>query len=128
MSKIRMARTILVTRAILAAAACTAGLAGCSNSFVDQGPVNYVFGGGPPPDEPTEIRGLANAPGDYPKLGTVPPRPTDIPSVAQRQSDMDRLAGARQANRAAEQQLRAAGPAPMDVPPPPNLKTPAKSY
>lgn len=95
--------------------------------MLDAGPVNYVVGGGPPRDAATPIRAMSGETRPYPNLGTVPPRPTDVPTAAQTQSDMDRLAKARSENRAAGEALKAipGGPEPLAVPPPPRLTTPA---
>lgn len=91
--------------------------------MLDAGPVNYVAGGGPPEDAPSPIRALSVESRPYPKLGTVPPRPTDVTPAAQIQADIDRLSKARGENRAAADALNAipGGPAPLTAPPPPKL-------
>ena len=110
------------------ALALAASLAGCGDRMLDSGPINYVFGGGPPEDAASPVRGLSNETRPYPNLGTVPPRPKDVPTQAQIDADMKRLSQARGRNRAAGDALKAVpgAPAPLEAPPPPNL-TPGRS-
>lgn len=105
------------------ALALAAPLAGCGDRVLDAGPVNYMFGGGPPADAPSPVRGLGDEVRPYPNLATVPPRPTNLPTQAQIDADMERLSQARGRNRAAGDALQAipGAPTPLAVPPPPNL-------
>lgn len=129
MTKDRRMR-IRATRQTLAVVAFTlaAPLAGCGDRMLDAGPMNYVFGGGPPADAASPVRGLSNETRPYPNLGTVPPRPKDVTTQAQTDADMKRLAKARGENRAAGEALKAipGAPTPLEAPPPPNL-TPGRS-
>jgi hypothetical protein len=93
-------------------------LAGCSDRTLDTGVVGSVFGGGPPPDAPSPIRTMSGERTDYPNLATVPPRPTDVPTLEQRQKDMTALeqerASARSTAKALEEKYK-----PVPVPPKP---------
>jgi hypothetical protein len=108
----------LVTVALLA-------LSGCSNRTLDTGVVGSVFGDGLPPDAPTPVRGLSGEKKTYPNLATVPARPTDVPTVAQREKDVTALeqerAQARSTAKALEDKYK-----PVAVPPKPKV-TPGKS-
>lgn len=105
------------------ALALAAPLAGCGDRMLDSGPINYVFGGGPPEDAPSPVRGLSNEARPYPNLASVPPRPTNLPTQAQIDADVKRLTQARGENRAAGDALQAVpgAPTPLEAPPPPNL-------
>lgn len=112
-----------------AAVAVLVVLSGCSDRMLDAGAFSYVIGNGPPPDEPTPIRSMTGVETAYPNLSTVPPRPTDIPSLEQRQSDMQALERSRAANRNAAQTVREDPRLPVEplpVPPPPKV-TPGRS-
>lgn len=103
---------------------CAATMNACGDRMIDTGPMNYVIGGGPPPDAPTPIRSMSGTETSYPNLGDVPARPTDIPSYESRQAEIKRLSDARADNRAA---AKAVGEghepvAPLAIPPAPNLK------
>ncbi|WP_448189674.1 hypothetical protein [Azospirillum sp. sgz301742] len=100
-------------------------LSGCSNRVTDAGVINSVFGGGPPPDAPTPIRGLSGEKATYPNLATVPGRPTDVPTVAQREKDVTTLEQERAQSRATAKELEEKYK-PMTIPPPPKV-TPGKS-
>ena len=99
-------------------------LGGCSNRVLDNGLVGSVFGGGPPPDAPTPIRGMTGESTGYPNLATVPPRPTDVPTPEQRAKDLKALeqerAQARSTARTLEEKYK-----PLPVPPKPAV-TPGK--
>lgn len=93
-------------------------LAGCSDRALDSGVVGSVFGGGPPPDAPSPVRGMSGEKTTYPNLGTVPARPTDVPTAEQRQKDLTALeqerARARRTARELEEKYK-----PVPVPPKP---------
>lgn len=80
-------------------------LGGCGDRVLDTGLVGSVFGGDPPPDAPSPVRGMSGENRTYPNLATVPPRPTDVPSVEQRQKDMTALEQERAQARAAAKEL-----------------------
>ncbi|AIB11893.1 hypothetical protein ABAZ39_07745 [Azospirillum argentinense] len=88
-------------------------LPACSDRVLDTGLVGAVTGRDVPSQE-SPVRGMSGQSREYPNLGTVPPRPTDLRTEAQRQQDLDRLA---QDRAAAKTML----PTPMDVPPPPDI-------
>lgn len=121
-ARIRLARAVVG----VALLAVPGGLAGCNDRMLDTGPMNYVFGGGPPPDTPTLIRPMTGENRTYGNLATVPPRPTDIPSLQQREADMRALETSRSTNREAADTLRGdprvpiapAPVTPVPVPPP----------
>lgn len=92
-------------------------LSACSNHVLDTGLVGAVTGRDVPSDE-SPVRGMTGESREYPNLGTVPPRPTDLRTEAQRRQDLDRLAQDREA---AKKLL----PTPMEAPPPPDI-TPGK--
>lgn len=101
--------------------AAMAGLAGCTDRMLDTGPMNYLIGGGPPPDTPTLIRPMTGENRTYGNLATVPPRPTDIPTLQQREADMKALETSRSTNREAADALRGDARVPVTpvpVPPP----------
>ncbi len=106
-------------------AATLLALAGCSDRVLDTGLVGAVTGEGAPPDAPSPVRGMSGEKTSYPNLATVPGRPTDVPSVAQRQKDIATLeqerAQARGTARALEEKYK-----PVAVPPPARV-TPGKS-
>lgn len=105
--------------------AALVALSGCSNRVLDAGLIDSVTGSGPPPDAPTPVRGLSGEKTTYPNLATVPGRPTDVPSVAQREKDVTALeqerAQARATAKALEDKYK-----PVAVPPKPKV-TPGKS-
>jgi len=109
---------------VVAATLLALTLTGCGDRVLDAGLVGSVFGGGPPPDAPTPVRGMSGENRTFPNLATVPGRPTDVPTVAQRQQDIATL----EQDRA---QARAAGQAlddlvkPLPIPAKPDL-TPGK--
>lgn len=80
-------------------------LAGCGDRVLDTGLVGAVFGGGPPPDAPTPIRGMTGEKTSYPNLATVPPRPTDITTQQQVDKDLSALEKERAQARAAAKEL-----------------------
>ncbi len=92
-------------------------LSACSDRVLDTGLIGAVTGRDVPGDE-SPVRGLSGQNREYPNLGTVPPRPTDLRTETQRQQDLDRLSQDREA---AKKML----PTPMEVPPPPAI-TPGK--
>ena len=99
-------------------------LAGCSDRTLDTGVVGAVFGGGPPPDAPSPVRGMSGEKTTYPNLATVPPRPTDVPTPEQRQKDLTALEQERaQAHRAAKELEEKYKPVPV----PPKPKATGKS-
>ncbi|KAA0678680.1 hypothetical protein [Azospirillum brasilense] len=89
------------------------GLSACSDRVLDTGLLGAVTGRDVPSQE-SPVRGMSGEAREYPNLGTVPPRPTDLRTEAQRQEDLDRLAQDREA-------ARNMLPTPMDAPPPPNI-------
>ncbi len=101
-------------------------LGGCSDRMLDTGPYGYLLGDGPPPDEPGLIRPMTGEKRDYPNLATVPPRPTDIRPLTERQADIESLRQVRDRNRGAAQAVREdprlpvqpMAVQPMAVPPP----------
>ncbi|MDQ2101287.1 hypothetical protein [Azospirillum isscasi] len=93
------------------------GVSACSNHVLDTGLLGAVTGRDVPSDE-SPVRGMSGENREYPNLGTVPPRPTDLRTQAQRQQDLDQLAQDREA---AKKML----PTPMEAPPPPVI-TPGK--
>jgi hypothetical protein len=107
--------------AALAAALAVLALPGCSDRMLDTGTFGYVLGGGPPPDEPSLIRPMTGENKEYPNLSTVPPRPTDIRPLAERQADVERLQRIREQNRGTARTVREdprLPVQPMAVPPP----------
>ncbi|MBK3775782.1 hypothetical protein JJL56_26935 [Azospirillum sp. YIM DDC1] len=88
-------------------------LSACSDRVLDTGLVGAVIGRDVPSDD-SPVRGMSGQNREYPNLGTVPPRPTDLRTEAQRQQDLDRLAQDREA-------ARNMLPTPMDAPPPPDI-------
>lgn len=106
-------------------AAAVLALPGCSDRVLDTGLFGSVLGGGPPPDAPSPVRGLSGANTSYPNLATVPARPTDVPTVAQREKDMTALeqerAQARATAKALEDKYK-----PITIPPKARA-TPGKS-
>ncbi|WP_247892390.1 hypothetical protein [Azospirillum sp. Sh1] len=104
------------------------GLSACSDRALDTGLLGAVTGEpSPVSDNSSPIRGMTGERTDYPNLGTVPPRPTDLSTEAQRQQAMDRLAEDRAASRRTREQTEAIQmpeplPTPMAVPPKPDLR------
>ncbi|WP_233474489.1 hypothetical protein [Azospirillum agricola] len=104
------------------------GVAACSERALDTGLLGSVTGEpSPVSDNPSPIRAMTGERTDYPNLGTVPPRPTDLTTEAQRQTEMDRLAKDREASRQRKAATEAIPmpeplPTPMSVPPKPNLQ------
>lgn len=107
-------------------------LAACSDRALDRGLFGSLTGGpSPVSDNPSPIRAMSGTNPDYPTLGTVPPRPTDISTEAQRQTQMDRLAsdraiGQRYHSEVLSQPAPETLPTPIPMPPKPNL-TPGRS-
>lgn len=98
-------------------------LGGCSDRVLDHGVIGALTGEATPGDGPSPVRRMGGGEAEFPNLATVPPRPTDFSTPRQRRQDMESLAR----DRADAQGLqRAAGiegvPAPLEVPPPPNLR------
>lgn len=108
------------------------GLSACSDRMLDTGPLGAITGeASPVSDNSSPIRSMSGERSGYPNLGTVPPRPTDLTTEAQRQQAMDRLAEDRAASRRTREQTEAIQvpeplPTPMAVPPRPDLR-PGKS-
>lgn len=106
-----------------AAVGVALALPGCSNRVLDTGPMGFITGEtAPVSDNPSLIRPMDDRNTDYPNLGTVPPRPTNMRTDAQRAKEVDRLAQDRVAARKERDSL----PTPADVPPKPDL-TPGKA-
>ncbi len=124
-TEIRREMTAAGTLVRLGAAALVAlALPACSNRVLDTGLVGAVTGSDVPvKDDTTLIRGLKNENREYPNLGSVPPRPTDIRTEAQRQQELNKLAE----DRASAKKMlpTPALPTPADVPPAPDI-TPGK--
>ena len=103
-----------------AAAVALLALGACSDRTLDTGVVGSVFGGSPPPEAPSPVRGMTGERTSYPNLATVPGRPTDVPPVAQRQKDITALeqerAQARSTAKALEDRYK-----PVPVPPQPKI-------
>jgi len=95
-------------------------LSGCSDRTLDTGVIGSVFGGGPPPDAPSPVRGMSGEKTSYPNLASVPPRPTDVPTPEQRAKDVQALeqerAQARSTAKALEEKYK-----PVPVPPKPKV-------
>ncbi|PWC81743.1 hypothetical protein TSH100_26300 [Azospirillum sp. TSH100] len=104
------------------------GLSACSDRMLDTGPLGAVLGDpSPVSDNSSPVRGMSGNNDEYPNLGTVPPRPTDLTTEAQRQQAMDRLAQDRAASRRTREQTEAIQvPEPLPIPPKPDLR-PGKS-
>lgn len=104
------------------------GLAACSDRALDTGLLGAVTGQpSPVSDNTSPIRGMTGERTEYPNLGTVPPRPTDLSTEAERRQAMDRLAQDRAASRRTKEQTEAIPvpeplPTPMAVPPRPDLR------
>ncbi|CAO3409361.1 hypothetical protein [Azospirillum largimobile] len=104
------------------------GLSACSERTLDTGLLGAVTGQpSPVSDNTSPIRGMTGERTEYPNLGTVPPRPTDLTTEAERQQAMDRLAQDRAASRRTKEQTEAIPmpeplPTPMAVPPRPDLR------
>ncbi len=95
-----------------AAVGMALALSACSDRMLDTGLFGSITGQpSPVSDNPSPVRGLSGANTEYPNLGGVPPRPTDIRSEAERQSDLDRLVRDRE-------EARKRLPTPAAVPPP----------
>ncbi|MGQ9370175.1 hypothetical protein [Azospirillum sp. ST 5-10] len=110
-----------VVSAVVSAAALSAGLlaAGCSDRTLDTGLVGGLTGARRDLPE-TPVRPMTGEEKAYPNLATVPERPTDIPTVAERQRDLRSLESDRAAAKAAAEALeRELGP--VTVPPRPDL-------
>lgn len=125
-----MIRRAWRSAALALAVALAAGpLAGCSDRMLDAGPIGYVTGDAPPPDEPGLIRPMTGENREYPNLGTVPPRPTDIRSLTERQADIESLRRVRERNRDAAQTVREDPRLPVQpmAVPPPAVITPGQS-
>ena len=121
----------------LAILAMTAGaaavLGGCSPQIQDVGFANYVLGERRT-DPPSPIQAMAGKETAYPNLGTVPPRPKNLTTQAQRDAQMTALEDHRARNRLAADALEEKAqtlppplpaqtlPEPMAVPPPPRIK------
>ncbi|WP_247894392.1 hypothetical protein [Azospirillum sp. B510] len=123
-----MAAAGRVVGALIVAAPMVFGLAGCGDRMLDTGPLGAVLGDpSPVSDNSSPVRGMSGTNDEYPNLGTVPPRPTDLTTEAERQRSMDRLAEDRAASRRTRAQTEAIPmpaplPTPMAVPPKPDLR------
>lgn len=94
-------------------------LSACSDRTLDTGVIGSITGAPSPiSDNPSPIRGLSGENKEYPNLGSVPPRPTDLRTEAERQKDLNRLAQDRDS---AKKRL----PTPAAVPAKPTI-TPGK--
>ncbi|WP_185910028.1 hypothetical protein [Azospirillum doebereinerae] len=104
------------------------GLPACSERSLDTGLLGSVTGEPSPiSDNPSPVRAMSGERTGYPNLGSVPPRPTGLTTEAQRQTQMDKLAGDRAESRRRKAATEAIPmPEPLAVPPPPNLQ-PGKS-
>ncbi|KAA0593242.1 hypothetical protein J2848_005353 [Azospirillum lipoferum] len=104
------------------------GLSACSDRMLDTGPLGAITGEpSPVSDNSSPVRGMSGTNDEYPNLGTVPQRPTDLTTEAQRQQAMDRLAQDRAASRRTREQTEAIQvPEPLPIPPKPDLR-PGKS-
>jgi hypothetical protein len=93
-------------------------LGGCSDRVLDHGLLGSLSDA--PGDGPSPIRRMGESGAGFPNLASVPPRPKDFSTSAERRKDLDSLT--RDRSRAQDLQ-KAAGivPAPLDVPPPPKL-------
>ncbi len=112
--------------ALAVAALLVSTLCGCSNRVYDAGLTDALFGGGPPPDAPTPVRGLSGEAKSYPNVANVPGRPKDIPTMAQRQHDIAILQQERtQAEIVAKELGDIPMPQPLPVPAEPQI-TPGK--
>ncbi|PWC31297.1 hypothetical protein [Azospirillum sp. TSO35-2] len=104
------------------------GLSACSDRVLDTGLYGAVTGADSPVNEAASpIRAMTGERTGYPNLGTVPPRPTNLTTEAQREQAMDRLAQDRAASRRTKTETEAIPmpeplPTPMAVPPKPNLQ------
>ena len=104
------------------------GLTACSDRALDTGLLGAVTGQpSPVSDNTSPIRNMTGERTEYPNLGTVPPRPTDLTTEAERRQAMDRLAQDRAASRRTKEQTEAIQvpeplPTPMSVPPKPDLR------
>lgn len=114
--------------AILVVTVCAAALGGCSDRVLDVGMTNYLFSG-PRMEQPTPIRSMTGEETSYPNLATVPPRPKDLTTQAQRDEQLKTLEDHRARNRLAAdvleekaQGLPAPLPQPTEVPPPPRIR------
>lgn len=105
---------------VVAAALLVLALAGCGDRVYDTGLVGAFTGGGPAPDAPSPVRGLTGEKETYPNLATVPPRPRDVPTTAQRAGDVTALEQERNRSRAAAKALEDAYK-PLAVPPKPRV-------
>ncbi len=119
----------MASHAMHAGAALALGLAalamgGCSDRVLDVGLVETVMGKEAPQFGPTPIRSMSGEITEYPNLGSVPERPTDIPSPEAIQAEIRALEEQRAANRAAAEALarNPALPRPAAVPPTPDLR------
>jgi len=99
-------------------------LAGCSDRTLDTGLIGAVTGDNPPPSAPSPIRAMSGEKAEYPNLATVPPRPTDLSTEAQREARMKSLEQDRTRSlarkKALEDQYK-----PLSAPPKPKI-TPGK--
>ncbi|MCW2246477.1 hypothetical protein M2352_002068 [Azospirillum fermentarium] len=94
---------------------------------------NYVFGERRT-DPPSPIQAMTGKETAYPNLATVPPRPTNLTTQAQRDAQMKALEDHRARNRLAADALEEKAqtlppplppqtlPEPMAVPPPPRIR------
>ncbi|WP_244442580.1 hypothetical protein [Azospirillum lipoferum] len=100
------------------------GLTACSDRALDTGLLGAVTGQpSPVSDNTSPIRNMTGERTEYPNLGTVPPRPTDLSTEAERRQAMDRLAQDRAASRRTKEQTEAIPvPEPLPVPPKPDLR------
>lgn len=124
-TEIRRGTAAMGRLARLGAAALVAlALPACSDRVLDTGLLGAVTGADAPvKDDTTLIRGLKGENREYPNLGSVPPRPTDFRTEAERQKELDKLAE----DRASAKKMLPdpAIPTPADVPPAPDI-TPGK--
>lgn len=113
---------------VCVAASAIFGLSACAEPRLDNGLWGAIVGDdGATSDKASPIRAMKEDRTAYPTLGSVPPRPTDLTTEAQRQTKMDALANDRAASRKRKADTEAIPmPTPLEVPNKPNI-VPGKS-
>jgi hypothetical protein len=108
--------------AILVGGAVAGGLGGCAgDAMLDIGLPGYAMGHEGPVSPDTPVRPMVATGKPWPNLASVPDRPTDVPPLAERRGDMERLARDRDIARATARQIEESLPQPLPVPQPPAL-------
>lgn len=112
-----------MTRCGVTACVALLALAGCSDQLVDVGPIGTLRGE-TVQDSGSPVRRIDGEKQTYPYLGTVPARPTDLPSPDAIQADITKLENTRSANRKAAQTVidDPRIKKPLAVPPKPKLE------